>query len=119
MTEERSKILDKAKKIKELADRGVDGEQNSAKDMLARYMEKHNLTIEEIEGHSSSNSSYANMSDEQFMREVLNEFLVLGIGYLISKLLKKDTEFTNGNAFNSFSTKYTDAVKNRTNKKRT
>ena len=43
MSSERTKILDRAKKLKELADRGIDGEQVNAKDMLEKYMAKHNV----------------------------------------------------------------------------
>lgn len=43
-------IIDKLKKIKELADRGLDGEAVSAKKKLELLLSKHNLTIHDIEG---------------------------------------------------------------------
>ncbi|MBK7362717.1 MAG: hypothetical protein IPJ01_10515 [Micavibrio sp.] len=45
-----SKNIDLAKKLKALADRGVDGEKTNAEAMLNSLMKKHNITIEEIEG---------------------------------------------------------------------
>ena len=117
MTENRSKILEKAKKLKELADRGVGGEQDNAKDMLEKYMAKHNITMDEITGFDSSNSMYANMSDEKFMKIMFNEFLAFGLGYLISKIFKTETPYTNGKAFDELANKYNNAVKDRMNKK--
>lgn len=44
-----SKILDLAKKLKALADRGVGGERENATNMLLRYMDKHGISINDIE----------------------------------------------------------------------
>jgi len=112
MNKERIKILDKAKKIKELADRGFKGEQTAAKDTLEKYMAKHNITIDEINGHTPINSIYGKMSDEQFMKEMVAELVALGIGVIFSKLFK--VEFNGAKHFNDFSNKYTQAVKDRT-----
>jgi len=115
MSENRSKILDKAKKLKELADRGVGGEQDNAKDMLEKYMLKHSIDINEIQGHTTSNSTYSNMTDEQFYKEMLTEFISLGLGVLFSKIFK--VNFDTEKHFDNLSDKYTEAVKERTNKR--
>lgn len=44
-----SKILDLAKKLKALSDRGVGGEKENAQQMLAELIEKHGISIDEIE----------------------------------------------------------------------
>lgn len=114
--ESRKKILDKAKKLKELADRGVGGEKINAKTILDNFMAKHNISIDEISVHSCKGSRYNNMSDEQFLKEMAAEFLTLGIGYLLSKLIKQETVFTNGHAFHVLQKKYTEAVEERIKK---
>lgn len=43
------KIITLARKLKALADKGVDGEKENAETMLLNLMEKHGITIEEIE----------------------------------------------------------------------
>ena len=45
-----SKCIDLAKKLKALANRGIDGEKINAETMLNALMKKHGITIEEIEG---------------------------------------------------------------------
>lgn len=45
-----SKHLELARKLKALADRGVDGEKENAENMLNALLKKHGITIEEIEG---------------------------------------------------------------------
>lgn len=116
MTEERAKILDKAKKLKELADRGIDGEMDNAKVFLDKYMKKHNIEMSELEGHTMNNTFYGKMTDEQFMREMLTEFLTLGLGVLFSRIFK--VNFDSKTHFDNLSEKYTEAVKERTNNKR-
>ena len=44
----RNKILELAKKIKALAERGKDGEKNAAKERLERLCKKHNISENEI-----------------------------------------------------------------------
>ncbi len=84
--EDRKKILDKAKKLKELADRGVGGEQTNAKDFLSKYMLKHSLTIDEITAHDMSDE-YKNMPAEQFVNLMLFEFAIFGIEFLSNILM--------------------------------
>ena len=47
-----SKHIELAKKLKALADRGVDGEKYNAEQKLKDLLKKHNLTLEDIEGES-------------------------------------------------------------------
>lgn len=44
------KLLETAKKLKALSDRGVGGEKENAIQMLERFMQKHGITAEMIEG---------------------------------------------------------------------
>lgn len=44
------KHIELIRKIKALAERGVDGEAINAKDLLLKMLNRHNLTIEDIEG---------------------------------------------------------------------
>ena len=44
-----SKQLELAKKLKELADRGVGGEKLNAQEILLRFLKKHNISLEDIE----------------------------------------------------------------------
>jgi hypothetical protein len=46
---EREKILIRARKLKALADRGIDGEKTSAREILNRFMLKHGLKEREVE----------------------------------------------------------------------
>jgi hypothetical protein len=48
-----SKHIELAKKLKALADRGIDGEKQTAEKMLADLLKKHKITIEEIEGEKT------------------------------------------------------------------
>jgi len=45
-----SKIIELAKKLKALSDKGVGGEKINAEAMLNALMKKHNITIEQIDG---------------------------------------------------------------------
>lgn len=45
-----SKHIELAKKLKALADRGIDGEKQTAEKMLNALLKKHKISIEEIEG---------------------------------------------------------------------
>ena len=49
------KIITLARKLKALADKGVDGEKENAETMLLNLMEKHGITIEEIENEKTDN----------------------------------------------------------------
>ena len=47
---ERERLLEKLKRIKALAERGVNGEQDNATALLAALMEKHGITEADLEG---------------------------------------------------------------------
>jgi hypothetical protein len=118
MSAERKKILDKAKKLKELADRGVGGEMANAKEMLSKYMEKHNITFEEIESHDySSDTVFSGMSDKEFLNEMLKDVLAVGIGLVLSSFLGGgvNAEFKE-KSINMLKNKYSKEIKNRNKK---
>lgn len=89
MDKERAKIIDKAKKLKELADRGVGGEKENAKRMYDAYKKKHNLTDEDVKGHKYSDDfikEFANMTDEEALEAIGKGLIILGVGLLFSFL---------------------------------
>lgn len=89
MSEERHKIIDKAKKLKELADRGVGGEKENAKRMYEAYKKKHKLTDDDVKGHEYSEDfrkEFANMTDEQILEVIGKGLIILGVGLLFSFL---------------------------------
>lgn len=49
-----NKALDLAKKLKELSDRGIGGEKTTASAMLRKLMDKHKISIEEIDGEEKN-----------------------------------------------------------------
>ena len=49
-----SKILELAKKLKALADRGIDGEKENATEMLEKFCKKHNISLTDIEEEKST-----------------------------------------------------------------
>ena len=53
-----NKILELAKKINEMAKRGIDGEKEAAADALIRLMTKHGLSMEDIEGEEQIARGY-------------------------------------------------------------
>ncbi len=87
MNKEREKIIDKAKKLKELADRGVDGEKETAKRMYDAYKKKHNLTDEDVQGHKYTEDfikEFANMTDAQIIETIGKGLILLGVSLLFS-----------------------------------
>lgn len=52
------KVLELAKKLKALADKGIQGEKDNAKAMLEKYMVKHNITLQDIEGEVVKSHSF-------------------------------------------------------------
>ena len=90
MIDERYKIIEKAKKLKELAERGVDGEKVNAKLMYEKYCQKHNITEQEVNDFQYKKSSvYENMSDEDFMYEMRKEAVILGLKLMLANLFGK------------------------------
>jgi hypothetical protein len=64
--EEREKIIEKALKLRELANRGVGGEKSNAIRMLSDYKEKHSITDEDMNLFTSYGDSwYDNIPKEE------------------------------------------------------
>lgn len=120
MSSERSKIIDKAKKLRELANRGIDGEKETAKRMYDAYKEKHNLTDEEVDGHEYTDEffkEFANMNDEEMLEFIGKSLIVLGIGIIGSYLFSSFGNENNNNANNANQlNKIFSELKNKSNK---
>lgn len=89
MDKERARIIDKAKKLKELADRGVDGEKETAKRMYDAYKKKHNLTDDDVKGHKYTDdfiNDIKNMTDEELLEVIGKGLIILGVGLIFSLL---------------------------------
>lgn len=78
-TEERIKILDKAKKLKALADRGVGGEKENAYRMLNAYMAKHNITENELKHHRHNEETFKGLTKEEIYRQFEEEMNMKGM----------------------------------------
>ncbi len=66
MDEDREKIIERALKLRELANRGVGGEKQNAIRMLAEHKEKHSLTDEDLNLFTFSDSEYySNLTPEE------------------------------------------------------
>jgi ADP-Ribosyltransferase in polyvalent proteins len=64
MDEERERIIEKALKIRELANRGIGGEKETAIRMLESYKEKHSITDEDMNVFKSIVSDWFNDMEE-------------------------------------------------------
>lgn len=120
MSEARNKILDKAKKLKELALRGVDGEMANAKVMLDGYMLKHKISEEELENHSPSyspSSPLSRMTDEEFINEIIKEFVPIALGVLFSRFGSPQMKSQYNAEINGFANKFLYEIVDRANKK--
>lgn len=49
MSDDKLKALDKAKKLKALADKGEGGERDNARELLMRHLDKHGLSLSDID----------------------------------------------------------------------
>lgn len=117
---ERGKIIAKALKLRELRDRGVDGEQANAKTMFEKYVAKHDIKDSELNDFKYSGSDYeqyVNMSDDEFFNEILRELLPISIGYLLSKLGGYDLQAHAKSQYNQTVNKYIDVILKRVDKK--
>ena len=70
-----SNILELAKKLKALADRGVGGEKLNAERMLTDLLRKHNISIEEVEE--------PDRSDREFDCQKKQESIMMGCIYSV------------------------------------
>lgn len=93
--QEMDKVLSLARKVKELADRGVDGERESADGMLKKLMAKHNLTLEMIVGDEIKKYEFFILPDDKkFFIQILASVLgQTSYSYLRSDRKKKKSLF--------------------------
>jgi len=84
MSTERKKILDKAKKLKELADRGIGGEKDNAIRMLSAYRENHNITDNELNGHKLDDNTFKGYTKEQIYAMFTEELNMRGL-FIVAK----------------------------------
>ncbi len=77
MQPERPQILAKALKLRELAIRGIDGEQANAKTFLATHMLKHNITEQELDEAGQENTQAYKFYNQYFTdQKMFESFLV-------------------------------------------
>lgn len=63
-------ILDKARKIKALAERGVGGEKIAAQEALKRYCEKHNLNPDKLQPDFKFTKQRGTVDFDEFIHEI-------------------------------------------------
>lgn len=81
----RTKQIEKAKKLKALAERGIGGEKTNAQRMYDDYCARFNISEEEvINCQIGKDSAYANMSDDDFIAEMLGETFALSVGVIMA-----------------------------------
>lgn len=86
------KIIELAKKLKALSDRGVGGEKLNASKKLEQIMKKHGLSIEDIEGERK-NYTYFKVDKIQHQLFIQIVSSVLGIGFELMKDRRKRGQF--------------------------
>lgn len=83
MDKAREKILDRASKLKELADRGVGGEMDNAKRFLVEYKLKYNISDSELNSHRIKDTRQFNgFSAEQILDQIFKELISQGLSIL-------------------------------------
>jgi len=67
------KLIDLARKVRELAEKGIDGERDAAQKALERILKKSGLTIEDIEGEEKNRCyfSYRTANEENLLHQVI------------------------------------------------
>ncbi len=99
--EERIKIINKAKKLKELAVRGVGGEKEVAQQRLDEYIKEYNITTFEMDDYRKSinpleiNSLKFINSNNGYLNEIFwsyktDEFKIKTIGIDFTKIISFD-----------------------------
>lgn len=89
--DERTKIIEKALKLRELSIRGIDGEKETAQRMFDTWKSKHNITDEEldsIEIQESVKYRYMDMTVEDFLKEMEYDIRTFGFSVIIYSLGK-------------------------------
>lgn len=89
------KVLELARKLKELADRGIGGEKENAQVMLERLMKKHHITIDMIDSSDSIDRKFKITKEEfKFWRQIVANVLgEIGIGSYTNERTKKKSYF--------------------------
>ena len=83
MINEREKILDKACKLKELADRGIDGEKDNAIRFLATYKEKHGISDQELRRHKIKDEhQYRSFNTDAMIKNMTDDLIAKGYDIL-------------------------------------
>lgn len=103
------KILETAKKLKDLSDRGIDGERENAIEMLSRFMKKHGITAEMIEGRMVKKHSVflEPVFEKGFFRQICAS--VLGGGFSLYRYTYKLTKSRENVGKNRYGIECTDA----------
>lgn len=83
-----SKIIELAKKLKALADRGVGGEKDNAEKILSNFLKKHNLAFDEIEEEKIDHYFF---SIDPNYQKLLNQ-IVKNVDYSLSLYGELDKE---------------------------
>ena len=71
-------IINLAKKLKALADRGIGGEQTNALDMLERFMRKHSLTFDDLSEENREQRRFR--FKNRFHKQILIQSIVMVMG---------------------------------------
>lgn len=80
MNLEREKILDKARKLKELADRGEGGEKENAINFLKIYMEKHKISEKELYAHKiKDENQFKGFGTDAMIKNMVAELQAKGL----------------------------------------
>lgn len=72
------RVIELAKKIKALADRGIDGEKRNAAELLNDFLEKHGLTLDDIESETRVDT-FINCQKKQ--RKIMAQIFWRVLGY--------------------------------------
>lgn len=86
-----SKYIELAKKLKELADRGVGGEKQNAIAMLDSLMKKHSITMDQIEEEKTSDYFFTiEKSDKKLWHQIVKKvnYSIKTYGEFPKKLIK-------------------------------
>jgi len=62
-----NKYIELAKKLKALADQGIEGEKENAIDKLDRLMKTHGITLEQIEGEKMSHECIEHKANNKYL----------------------------------------------------
>ncbi len=93
-SDDRHKIVEKAHKLKALADRGIDGEKETAILMLDRYRKKFNVTDMELDD-MPQDKKYTEDDFENLMNELRGQYehadLVVGGALVLMSLHSRST----------------------------